>query len=89
MTARTCIEVINAMAEVRKLQRTPYDIAKEAGLSPSTLYRFKGYKEFKAECEAKGIQLPKFTDPAFSRKDPNRKTRGPKPRKNATPDNAS
>jgi len=80
MTARTSIEVINAMIEVRKLKRTPYDIAKEFGLAPSTLYRHKGYKEFKAACLSQGIQMPISTDPAHSRNVSDRQRRGPKPK---------
>lgn len=67
MVARTSQETINAMIEVRKLQRTPYDIAMQFGIAPSTLYRSKLFLQFKKECAAKGVSLPISTDPNVRR----------------------
>ena len=83
MTARTSSETINAMIEVRKLKRTPYDIALEFGISPSTLYRSKLFKAFKAECEKKGISMPVSTDPKSRR--PIVAKKAPAAKKKSTP----
>lgn len=55
--------VVQAMDEVKSGTKSPYQAAKDANISLSTMYRSRLYKEWKAEQDAQATPPPRKRQP--------------------------